>query len=127
MTPRPSIRTLAWSASRVCSSGPRQTVRRMCMSRSSSRILIASSLSTTDSARSKPAQDKTAAECADDTDRRRLLDECVLCRYQGVIKEIAAQMAEGMAIYQTKEVATLKDYDSYCYYVAGLVGVGLTR
>ncbi|CAG8567721.1 9263_t:CDS:2 [Racocetra fulgida] len=31
------------------------------------------------------------------------------------------------AVHNTYGVKTLKDFDEYCYYVAGLVGVGLTR
>ena len=33
-----------------------------------------------------------------------------------------------MALTRTAaQVVTLKDYNRYCYYVAGLVGVGLSR
>lgn len=52
--------------------------------------------------------------------------------YQEVIKDITKQMGEGMAESVLREtslegVPTVEDYDKYCYYVAGLVGVGLTR
>jgi len=47
--------------------------------------------------------------------------------YQGAIAEVTRQMGQGMAEFITKEVHTLKDYNRYCYYVAGLVGVGLSR
>lgn len=53
--------------------------------------------------------------------------------YQDIIKDITEKMGNGMADYITDEefnlngVKTIKDYDLYCYYVAGLVGVGLTK
>ena len=53
--------------------------------------------------------------------------------YQKIIKDIADRMGNGMADYCVKadmgdnKVETIKDYDLYCYYVAGLVGEGLTR
>lgn len=48
-------------------------------------------------------------------------------KYQAIIIDICRQMGEGMADYIEKEVDTLSDYDQYCHYVAGLVGVGLNR
>ncbi|GMG24953.1 unnamed protein product [Ambrosiozyma monospora] len=54
-------------------------------------------------------------------------------QYQDVIKDITHKMGNGMADYiNDKEfnlngVATIKDYDLYCHYVAGLVGEGLTK
>lgn len=36
-------------------------------------------------------------------------------------------MAAGMCKYLITPVSTVQDYDDYCYYVAGLVGHGLTR
>lgn len=53
--------------------------------------------------------------------------------YQDVIKDIANKMGNGMADkildedFNTNGVATVKDYDLYCHYVAGLVGEGLTK
>lgn len=53
--------------------------------------------------------------------------------YQKIIKDIADRMGKGMADYCVRaeqgdnKVNTIKDYDLYCYYVAGLVGEGLTR
>ena len=53
--------------------------------------------------------------------------------YQKVIKEITNKMGNGMADYINDEnfnlngVQTVRDYDRYCYYVAGLVGDGLTQ
>jgi farnesyl-diphosphate farnesyltransferase len=37
-------------------------------------------------------------------------------------------MGEGMAKYAgEKTVVTLDDYNEYCHYVAGLVGIGLSQ
>ncbi|KAL8729907.1 MAG: hypothetical protein Q9181_004843 [Wetmoreana brouardii] len=53
--------------------------------------------------------------------------------YREIINDITHQMGDGMADYCKKAadgkagVDTVKDYDLYCYYVAGLVGIGLTR
>ncbi|KAL8813907.1 MAG: hypothetical protein Q9223_006833 [Gallowayella weberi] len=52
--------------------------------------------------------------------------------YREIINDIAQQMGGGMADFcnraiEGKGVETVKEYDDYCYYVAGLVGNGLTR
>ncbi|KAL8686487.1 MAG: hypothetical protein Q9218_007071 [Villophora microphyllina] len=53
--------------------------------------------------------------------------------YREIINDITHQMGDGMADYCKRAaegkagVDTIKDYDMYCYYVAGLVGNGLTR
>ena len=53
--------------------------------------------------------------------------------YREILKDIARKMGNGMADYAKKAeqdmhgVNTIKDYDLYCHYVAGLVGNGLTR
>ncbi|GME93655.1 hypothetical protein B5S28_g926 [[Candida] boidinii] len=53
--------------------------------------------------------------------------------YQDIIKDITKKMGNGMADYIVDEefnlngVKTIKDYDLYCHYVAGLVGEGLTK
>ena len=53
--------------------------------------------------------------------------------YRNIIEDIAAKMGDGMADYANNAehnksgVATIKDYELYCHYVAGLVGDGLTR
>ena len=53
--------------------------------------------------------------------------------YREIIKDITHKMGNGMADYchnaehNINGVNTIKDYDLYCYYVAGLVGNGLTR
>lgn len=53
--------------------------------------------------------------------------------YRSIINDVTEKMGNGMADYcnyaeHNKDgVNTIKDYDLYCYYVAGLVGNGLTR
>jgi len=47
--------------------------------------------------------------------------------YQDVITDICCKMGNGMADYASRKVVTLTDYDDYCYYVAGLVGIGLSN
>lgn len=53
--------------------------------------------------------------------------------YQAIIKDITKKMGNGMADYANNAehningVNTVKDYELYCHYVAGLVGDGLTR
>ncbi len=46
--------------------------------------------------------------------------------YQSVIADICCQMGNGMADYAERKVNTLHDYNDYCHYVAGLVGIGLS-
>lgn len=74
-------------------------------------------------------------------DRPVLLEfPCILAEYhklkpeyRKVIKEITNKMGNGMADYILDEnfnlngVESVKDYDLYCHYVAGLVGDGLTQ
>ncbi|KAI5080977.1 hypothetical protein GOP47_0004160 [Adiantum capillus-veneris] len=48
-------------------------------------------------------------------------------RYQNAIEDAADKMGHGMAKFICKEVETIEDYDEYCHYVAGLVGLGLSR
>ena len=53
--------------------------------------------------------------------------------YRVIIKDITKKMGDGMADYcnnaehNTNGVNTIKEYELYCHYVAGLVGEGLTR
>ena len=47
--------------------------------------------------------------------------------YAAVITDITRRMGAGMADFIEKEVVTVADYDLYCHYVAGLVGVGLSE
>ena len=47
---------------------------------------------------------------------------------QDIISDITKQMADGMASFVGKEsIDKTEEYDSYCHYVAGLVGIGLSR
>ncbi|KAL5055558.1 hypothetical protein RYX36_036240 [Vicia faba] len=47
--------------------------------------------------------------------------------YQDAIEDITKRMGAGMAKFICKEVETIDDYDEYCHYVAGLVGLGLSK
>ncbi|KAG2397941.1 Squalene synthase [Vigna angularis] len=47
--------------------------------------------------------------------------------YQEAIEVITKRMGAGMAKFICKEVETIEDYDEYCHYVAGLVGLGLSK
>nr|WNX96137.1 squalene synthase 2 [Ayapana triplinervis] len=47
--------------------------------------------------------------------------------YQEAIEDITMKMGAGMAKFICKEVDTIKDYEEYCHYVAGLVGFGLSK
>ncbi len=46
---------------------------------------------------------------------------------QKTIKEITRLMGEGMAKFSGKQIETCNDFDLYCHYVAGLVGIGLSE
>ena len=48
-------------------------------------------------------------------------------RYRDVIVEITKKMGNGMADFAEKQVVTVEDYNLYCHYVAGLVGIGLSE
>lgn len=43
-----------------------------------------------------------------------------------VIDDICFRMGNGMADFAVKKVKSTEDYDLYCHYVAGLVGIGLS-
>ncbi|XP_061756476.1 squalene synthase isoform X1 [Nerophis ophidion] len=47
--------------------------------------------------------------------------------YRDVISDICHQMGAGMAEFLEKNVDSMKEWDQYCHYVAGLVGIGLSR
>jgi farnesyl-diphosphate farnesyltransferase len=47
--------------------------------------------------------------------------------YQTVISDICRRMGEGMTVFLETHPDSLKDWDQYCHYVAGLVGIGLSR
>ncbi|GAM89364.1 hypothetical protein ANO11243_074010 [Dothideomycetidae sp. 11243] len=57
----------------------------------------------------------------------------IKAEYRTIIKDITKRMGDGMADYaQNRDhnlhgVNSVKDYELYCHYVAGLVGEGLTR
>ncbi|KAJ6661217.1 hypothetical protein lerEdw1_015354 [Lerista edwardsae] len=47
--------------------------------------------------------------------------------YRDVIADICHKMGNGMAEFLEKKVDSEKEWDKYCHYVAGLVGIGLSR
>ncbi|KAL6545987.1 squalene synthetase-like protein [Orobanche gracilis] len=47
--------------------------------------------------------------------------------YQEAIEDITMRMGAGMAKFICKEVESVGGYDEYCHYVAGLVGLGLSK
>nr|AIK21786.1 squalene synthase [Panax notoginseng] len=47
--------------------------------------------------------------------------------YKEAIEDITMRMGAGMSKFICKEVETIDDYDEYCHYVAGLVGLGLSK
>ncbi|XP_033640753.1 squalene synthase-like [Asterias rubens] len=53
----------------------------------------------------------------------RSLSKC----YRVVISDITDKMGNGMCEFAQRDVVTNKDWDLYCHYVAGLVGIGLSR
>ncbi|XP_031383579.1 squalene synthase 1-like [Punica granatum] len=70
------------------------------------------------------------------SDCRVLMDQFHLVRksfleldksHQDVIKDITRRMGAGMAKFIDKEVETIDDLNEYAHYVAGLVGVGLSK
>ncbi|XP_003479432.2 squalene synthase isoform X2 [Cavia porcellus] len=48
-------------------------------------------------------------------------------KYQTVIVDICQKMGNGMAEFLVKNVTSKQEWDKYCHYVAGLVGIGLSR
>ena len=46
--------------------------------------------------------------------------------YQAVIIESCKKMGNGMADFAEKKLVSIHDYDHYCHYVAGIVGIGLS-
>lgn len=47
--------------------------------------------------------------------------------YREVISDICHRMGVGMAEFLEKKVGSMKEWDKYCHYVAGLVGIGLSQ
>ncbi len=52
-----------------------------------------------------------------------VLDE----KYQKIITEICKKMGDGMADFVESKITSIEDYNLYCHYVAGLVGIGLSE
>uniref|UniRef100_A0A8D1MZA7 Squalene synthase n=1 Tax=Sus scrofa TaxID=9823 RepID=A0A8D1MZA7_PIG len=48
-------------------------------------------------------------------------------KYQVVIVDVCRKMGFGMAEFLNKHVTSEREWDKYCHYVAGLVGIGLSR
>ncbi|GAB4816197.1 hypothetical protein N2152v2_003243 [Parachlorella kessleri] len=48
-------------------------------------------------------------------------------KFQEVIADICKRMGNGMADFIPQEVKTVEQYELYCHYVAGLVGIGLSH
>ncbi|XP_042099487.1 squalene synthase isoform X3 [Ovis aries] len=48
-------------------------------------------------------------------------------KYQTVIVDVCQKMGFGMAEFLDKRVTSEREWDKYCHYVAGLVGIGLSR
>jgi farnesyl-diphosphate farnesyltransferase len=47
-------------------------------------------------------------------------------RFQQVISDITKRMGKGMSEFVQREVVSVEDWDLYCHYVAGLVGIGVS-
>jgi farnesyl-diphosphate farnesyltransferase len=75
----------------------------------------------------------TDGKCEKDRDLMiefdKIISEYLLLRpeFQDIIQNITQQMGDGMAKFVEKRIETKQDYDEYCHYVAGLVGIGLSR
>ena len=48
-------------------------------------------------------------------------------KYRTVIQDICRRMGAGMADFTQKKVESIRDYELYCHYVAGLVGIGMIK
>lgn len=59
----------------------------------------------------------------------KVISEYLLLKpeFQDSIQDITQKMGYGMAEFVGKKMETLEDYNLYCHYVAGLVGIGLSR
>jgi farnesyl-diphosphate farnesyltransferase len=61
------------------------------------------------------------------------VNKCIMIRYQHIIADVCKKMGNGMAdsatdaALNTYGVISTDDFDRYCHYVAGLVGIGLTN
>lgn len=74
-------------------------------------------------------------ECGEGNERYLLsnLDRMIKCHlelkqsFREIIEDITRRMGKGMSEFIEKEVVSIVDWDLYCHYVAGLVGIGLSR
>ncbi|XP_075412546.1 squalene synthase isoform X1 [Tenrec ecaudatus] len=48
-------------------------------------------------------------------------------KYQTVIVDICRKMGFGMAEFLEKHITSIEEWDKYCHYVAGLVGIGISQ
>jgi len=81
--------------------------------------------------------DDYSIECGDKPEYRNLMKNFykvnrtykqLHSKYRDVIKNITHEMAKGMVEFLDKSsMDTTEEYDSYCHYVAGLVGIGLSQ
>ena len=81
--------------------------------------------------------DDFSMQCGDKEVYRILMDKFPLVikaykeldeKYRAVIRDITKRMGEGMLEFLDKgSMATIKEYELYCHYVAGLVGIGLSN
>jgi farnesyl-diphosphate farnesyltransferase len=81
--------------------------------------------------------DNFTLDCGDKPEYKNLMknfNKVIKCykklhpKYQVIIKDITKQMAHGMSEFiEKKELQTTEEYDLYCHYVAGLVGIGLSE
>lgn len=56
----------------------------------------------------------------------RVFNQCTSAEKK-IIRDITDEMADGMMKYANRSIDTMDEYNEYCYYVAGLVGIGLTE
>lgn len=56
----------------------------------------------------------------------RVFGQCAM-ENKKVIRDATDEMAEGMIKYINRPIETMTDYNEYCYYVAGVLGVGLSK
>jgi len=81
--------------------------------------------------------DDYSIECGDKPEYRSLMNNFykvnrtykqLHAKYRDIIKNITQEMAKGMVEFLDKtSMDTTEEYDSYCHYVAGLVGIGLSQ
>lgn len=53
--------------------------------------------------------------------------KCTTDADKKIIREVVIEMSDGMIKYSNRSIETMAEYNEYCYYVAGIVGVGLTK